>query len=151
MPVRGRPTVYTEEIAHRILDQLSDGIPLRHICADKNMPPESTVRTWAIDDPAFAALYARARNMGLDAQAEALTTISDDPAIDPNARRVMVDTRKWIFSKMRPDKYGDRTVIAGDPDNPLNVNVTQSAELLTNRIDRLIARSETESVPGEPE
>jgi hypothetical protein len=33
-------------------------------------------------------------------------------------RRLQVDTRKWILSKM-PRKFGDRIEIGGDPDAPL--------------------------------
>jgi hypothetical protein len=33
--------------------------------------------------------------------------------------KVRIDTRKWLLSKQLPKKYGDRTVLAGDPDNPL--------------------------------
>ena len=37
------------------------------------------------------------------------------------AARLAVDTRKWIASKVLPKKYGDRQVLAGDPDAPLQV------------------------------
>jgi hypothetical protein len=36
-----------------------------------------------------------------------------------NRSRLRVDTRKWLMSKLAPKKYGDRTVLAGDPDAPL--------------------------------
>jgi hypothetical protein len=34
-----------------------------------------------------------------------------------------VDTIKWFASKLRPDKYGDRTVISGDQNAPISVTV----------------------------
>ena len=34
--------------------------------------------------------------------------------------KLMIDTRKWLLSKLLPKKYGDRTVLAGDPDAPLS-------------------------------
>lgn len=36
--------------------------------------------------------------------------------------RLRVDARKWLLSKMRPEKYGDRTILAGDKDQPLLVH-----------------------------
>ena len=34
-------------------------------------------------------------------------------------RRLQVDTRKWVLSKMLPRKFGDRLEIGGDPDAPV--------------------------------
>jgi hypothetical protein len=33
--------------------------------------------------------------------------------------RVKIDTKKWLLSKLAPARYGDRTTVAGDPDQPL--------------------------------
>ncbi len=144
--------MYAEQKASAICESLANGESLRAICQAEGMPDEATVRGWVIDDvQGFAAKYNRARNIALDCMADGTISIADDLTEDPASRRIRFDARRWYLSKLAPKRYGDRIEIAGDPDNPLNVNVTQSAELLTNRIDRLIARSETESVPGEPE
>jgi hypothetical protein len=34
-----------------------------------------------------------------------------------------VDARKWVAAKLKPKKYGERQVLAGDAENPLEVNV----------------------------
>ena len=84
------------------------------------MPHEATVRNWAVDDvQGFSTLYARARNTGLDCIAEGTIGIADDLTEDPNSRRVRIDARKWLLSKMRPDKYGDQVKVSGDPLAPL--------------------------------
>lgn len=57
---------------------------------------------------ANAEMYARARETRNDRMAEDTLRIADDHSIDPNARRVMVDTRKWLLSKLVPKKYGDK-------------------------------------------
>lgn len=131
----GRPTDYCPETADEIISRLASGEQLRLICESAHLPSEVTIRNWIVcpgpDIPAdFLNRYARARNVGLDAQAEGMTAISDDPTLDPNARRVMIDTRKWLFSKMRPDKYGDRLTLDG------NVNITSIAETLRQREQR---------------
>jgi len=38
--------------------------------------------------------------------------------------RLRVDARKWTASKLKPKKYGDKTIHAGDADNPLRVSGT---------------------------
>ena len=73
------------------------------------MPTPCSVVEWCANDNEFSTRYAHARSEGLDVLAEGCLEISDDLTEDANSRRVRVDTRKWLLSKLRPDKYGDRT------------------------------------------
>ena len=125
MAERGRPTVYTEEAATEICERLSAGESLRAICRDIDMP-ESTVRRWAIDDagPGFSARYAYCRSIGLDCIAESLMEIADDKEDDPNSRRIRVDVRKWFLSKLRPDKYGDKTALEHSGGQEIKISIT---------------------------
>ncbi|WP_315830994.1 hypothetical protein [Bradyrhizobium prioriisuperbiae] len=43
----GRVSVYTGEIADRIIEQVKQGRSLAQVCRDPGMPNESTVRAWA--------------------------------------------------------------------------------------------------------
>lgn len=119
----GRPSTYKQETAELICKELSKGRTLKAICREEGMPPESTVREWVLDDShGFAALYARARDFGLDAMADELFDISDDGSNDYiqtedgeitnhehiNRSRLRVDTRKWYLAKLAPKRYGDR-------------------------------------------
>ncbi len=56
----------------------------------------------------LAAQYARARERQADFGADEIREIADNQSLDPNSRRVMVDARKWIASKLMPRVYGDR-------------------------------------------
>jgi hypothetical protein len=59
---RGRPSLYTDEIADRILGELLNG---RRICGDPGMPSAGTVKPWVMEDRSgFAARYRRAREIG---------------------------------------------------------------------------------------
>jgi hypothetical protein len=59
------PTLYTAELAERILRELLTGRSLRSVCKDDGIPSERTVRTWATEDrEGFAALYRQARKIG---------------------------------------------------------------------------------------
>ncbi len=154
MPV-GRPRLdYNPETAKLICDEITTGKTIASASKNHGMPSERQIYRWLDESEEFRQMYARARDRRADARHERIDQVILDmraKEIDPAQARVEIDAIKWQCSKEAPRRYGERIEIAGDPDNPLNVNVTQSAELLTNRIDRLIARSETESVPGEPE
>lgn len=122
----GRRTKFTRELASEILKRLAEGESLRSVCRDKGMPDESTVRSWAIDDVGgFGTQYARAREIGFDVLAEACLEIADTPVIGVRReetengvkevtedmlghRRLQVDTRKWLLSKLAPKKYGEK-------------------------------------------
>lgn len=67
----------------------------------------------------FAALYAQARQSQVEAWADDLVAISEDRHSEPNDRRVRIDTKRWLMSKLVPKKYGDRIVHAGDQDAPI--------------------------------
>lgn len=119
MTKRGRPTIYTPEIADEICKRLSFGESLRAICRDEGMPNEATVRMWALDDKeGFYTQYARARELQAMRWAEEVLEISDEPPpitgegkIDGAGvqhQRLRVDSRKWLLSKVLPKVYGDK-------------------------------------------
>lgn len=125
---RGRPLTYTSKLGKNICQKLAEGESLRSICRSEGMPPESTVRGWVIDDiEGFAAQYARARDIGLDAIADETFDIADDGRNDWIERegkrgetyialneeavarsRMRLDQRKWYLSKLAPKKYGEK-------------------------------------------
>jgi hypothetical protein len=120
---RGQQPVYTQKAANTICKGLSAGGSLRQVCADENVPSESTVRGWVVDDrEGFAAQYTRAREIGYHMMADELLGIADDGTNDYtktddgerlNAEhvqrsRLRLDTRKWLLSKALPKIYGDK-------------------------------------------
>ena len=131
MAERGRPSIYTEELASRICERLAAGESLRKICADDDMPDRSTVRAWALDNPIFSAQYARAREIGWTDIAEDLLDIADDKAGDPSRDRLRVDTRKWLLSKMLPKVYGDKntTELTGPGGGPVQITRIELVDL----------------------
>jgi hypothetical protein len=126
---------FTQELADRICDLLAEGEPLRQICRREGMPAWRTVYDWKSERPAFAARFAHAREVGYDAIAEEALQIADTPlegvetTTDDKGssekrgdmlghRKLQIETRLKLLAKWSPGRYGDRTVIAGDPDAP---------------------------------
>ncbi len=105
----GRQSKYNLATAELILERLAAGASLLETCNARDMPPESTVRGWVLDNiDGFAAKYARARDIGCDHENDAMIAVASDPDIDVHRARLIVDTMKWRLSKMVPKKYGDR-------------------------------------------
>jgi hypothetical protein len=107
----GRPPVWTperkREAQDAICDRLSDGESLRTICADADMPSKVTVLQWLRDDDSFATQYAYARDAQADVYVDEIKDIADTEE-DANRARVRIDARKWVASKLKPKRYGDR-------------------------------------------
>lgn len=104
----GRPSVYTAELGHAICSKIAGGKSLKTICELKSMPSKDTVFSWFGKHPEFTDNYARATEERTEALVEDMLDIADDPTVEPNRSRLMVDTRKWIASKLKPKKYGDK-------------------------------------------
>ncbi len=145
---RGRPTEFSPELARGICILLADGKGLRQVCADEGMPAESTVRAWAIDDvQGFGAQYARAREIGYLGLGDEILDIADTPVIGSRSvskpsgleitegdmiehRRLQVDARKWVLSKMLPKVYGDKLETTHKGSVGVTLNTTPSDEAL---------------------
>lgn len=145
----GRPSLYSDPLAEEICTRLAAGETLRAICQSEHIPAHSTVLGWVNDLPPFADQYARARQSGLDVIAEEIIEIADETGRDtissergdiPNSEwiarsRLRVDARKWLLSKLRPDKYGDRSTL--DVNGKLDLTMTVADTLRAKRAERL--------------
>jgi len=124
----GRPSGYTFELGHLICRRLLEGETLRAICQGHDMPADSTVRLWVLDNvEGFAEQYARARMVGYHTMADDIIEIADNPETDAaavNRDRLKVDARKWLLSKALPKIYGDRVTaeVTGKDGGPLQVD-----------------------------
>lgn len=144
-PVGGQ-TVYTQQKADFVLRELAEGQSLRRICIMEEAlafePPlkPSTVRQWVYDDvDGFAARYAHARDLGIEAMADEMFDIADDGRNDymtitkgdyeynvedkevTNRSKLRVDTRKWYLSKLAPKRYGDKIEVDAKVNGELKI------------------------------
>lgn len=122
----GRPSTYTEEVGNRICERLVGGETLRQICADPEMPSHPAVYNWIDRFPSFAAQYARARAAATEAMLEDMLEIADKEGLDPQEKRVRIDTRKWAMSKLNGRRYGDKVGLehTGAEGGPIEVTST---------------------------
>lgn len=165
----GRPSSYTQEVGDRICERLADGESLRAICADEYMPSRPTVFRWLTDE-VFRAQYARAREDQADTLADEIVGIADEEVTmvradkHPGAKaddgdgnvevvfdstavarnRLRMDARKWVASKLKPKKYGDRQILAGDPEAPLHAIPDEQIDA---RLAELLRKSKLDANP----
>jgi hypothetical protein len=149
---RGRPTVYTEELALEICVRLAVGESLVQICKEDKTPAYATVMRWLFESyppddrrADFRERYARAREIQAETFIDQLVTLADQDANDvlydldghpvqaTNVRiqrhKLQIDTRKWIASKLLP-KFSDRvTVEGGEKPIESEVEVLEPREL----------------------
>lgn len=168
----GRPSTYSKDVAQTICELLSDGVPLREICRMEGMPAWRTVYDWMYRDDALgekgvglSAAIARAREIGYDAMAEECLIIADTPKIgfkktfnsgseeDEDSmtvveedmlghRKLQIETRLKLLAKFNPKKYGDRQILAGDPENPFEVQ-TNAMDVLAAAVKNLELKRQT--------
>ena len=154
---------FDRKTADEILRRLAEGETLRAVCRDDEMPPESTVRRWALDDvDGFSAQYARAREIGYHSMADEILEISDDGTNDWMRRngqdqevswqangehiqrsRLRVDSRKWLVSKALPKVYGDKVINehSGPDGGPIETSDVSPVEKLTHFLNAKSSRS----------
>lgn len=131
----GRPSSYNEEIASEIVERLSNGEPMKTICKDDHMPSYITVLRWQRAHVEFGNLTARAKADGTHALADQCIEIADDPMIDPQNKRIMVDTRIRLIGKWNSRAYGDKVEV----ENTGVVAVTHTLDVTNLSLEELDA------------
>lgn len=145
----GRPSHFTPEISLQICEQIAtSNKSMKTICDELGLKVIS-ILNWLSEGheghkPQFCTDYARAKEMQADFLAEEILAIADDGSNDymtiekgdkeynvenkevTNRSRLRVDSRKWIASKLKPKRYGDKIEIDGNIKNDTPIN----AELL---------------------
>lgn len=149
--ITGRTSSFTQKIADRICERMSDGESLRDICKDAAMPDKKTVLRWVEAREDFRDQYARAREALVDHWAEEIVAEANNTAGDIGAdgrgnsanvqrSKLKIDTLKWLMSKIAPRKYGEfnRQEVSGPNGGP------QEHLKVSWQVKRIIVQ------PGEP-
>jgi hypothetical protein len=105
-----RPSEYTPERGAEICEQMAQGKSLHSILQQPGMPDRMTVVRWLASYEDFRAIYAHAREVGLDHFAELTLAEAEDETAPEKSQlaRLKWDARRWHLSKMLPRKYGER-------------------------------------------
>jgi len=130
-PTHGPPVKFDPPIFDRICEYIALGYSLNAVTKMEGMPSYPTVMKWIWRESSYREecfnKYVKAREQQADFLADELLEIADDGRNDTyqktlkdgstvevyNAENVArsklrVETRKWIASKLKPKKYGER-------------------------------------------
>jgi hypothetical protein len=110
---------YSEELAIRICEELSNGVSLARICARPDMPAQGTIYRMIAQEAFFREVYTRAREQAAHTLFDQMIDIADDSSRDVledgsanNAAiaraRLQIDTRARVAGKLAPKVYGER-------------------------------------------
>jgi hypothetical protein len=157
----GRPELYSQELADRILDRMACGETLTAICRDEDMPHRATVRRWISRHEGFCEAYTRARELLADVYAEQALDIADDPTGDVmtdakgikrvdnenvQRSRLRCDMRRWYAAKLAPRRYGEKISqeISGPSDGPIEFSRPLLPDELATAVVKLLGAAEQE-------
>lgn len=143
-----RPSDYSQEIADAICERIADGESLRTICSEDTMPNKATVFRWLSKHAEFSDQYARARDEQAETLFDEILDIADDSRNDwlkahgdedgnqgwrengeaIRRSQIRIDARKWMAGKLKPKKYSEKHILAGDPEAPVRMEIVWSGE-----------------------
>lgn len=137
----GRPSIFSDAIADRILEGLMDGRSLRQICTDKGMPDRVTVIRWMAAKEDFATKCAKARTVQADLMDDLiLETAHNCTPATAQADKVKISAYQWRAAKLVPKRYGDKVALTGGDGGPIRtLNEAELAKLSDEDIERLLA------------
>ena len=164
----------TQELFDIVCERMSAGESLTQVCSDKNIPRIPGVMRF-IDADASGdrrARYVRARELMQEYWAGEIKQISDTPVEGEKTeisaqfgkkvtrgdmidhRRLQIDARKWLLSKLAPHKYGDKVDLnvggqpAGAPLNSLSILAVTNDPIEAAKVYQAVMRGDV--VPALP-
>jgi hypothetical protein len=160
---KSRPSLYTDEIADRILGALRAGRSLRGICRDDGMPSRKTITNWIAHDRAgFAARYRRARRIGHGGPGpvrytrETADRFLVELMVGRSTAEVCADPEmpdhttinRWVAADL--DSFGTRYRSTRELVKSRRAEVPYSEEIADRILDGLMAGKMQSEVCGEP-
>jgi len=118
--IMGRPMKWPPEhpVWLEIVGQVSSGKALSTVLRQDNMPTWVGFHAMVAQDAKLATAYEKAVQDRADRLADEILQLSDEPMPEHlegamasawvQQKRMQVDARKWIASKLKPRTYGDR-------------------------------------------
>jgi hypothetical protein len=101
----------TQKQVDTVMDMLAKGEHLLDALKRAEISRPSAWYNHLASDPALSEMYTRVREANWQVIGDQFLALADDTSIEPNSRRIMVDARKWLLSKVLPKQYGERLTV----------------------------------------
>ena len=131
----GRPSIYSQELADRILTEYSKGRSIREICEEADMPDRITLWRWRNEKPDFASALARAREANAETIEDKISEIESKVLyenLNPQAANVVLSSMRWRARVLHPKRYGDKVDLEHKGEVGMTVVVKQFTDVENN-------------------
>jgi hypothetical protein len=154
--VMGRPVKWPQDhpVWMEIVSRVTAGKSLSTVLRDKDMPDWAGFYRMLEQDPSLRQAYDKAVQDRADRMADEILELSDEemPAGLEGAmasawvqqKRMQVDARKWIASKLKPRTYGDRIDMTVRDER---ISVLDALEQAQSRVKTLVIDNVTDVSP----
>lgn len=126
-PKPTRSLQYSQAYGDLILQKMCEGMTWRQICSMPAMPSYATICRWRAENPEFEDAITMALKMRADRYLDLIVDEAEESKLlakeEVPAMSLRIKTLQWLAEKHNPDKYGNRTKISGDKDQPLQIVV----------------------------
>ena len=99
-----RPTIYTEELVDKMLEEIASGRSVIGLCREEEWTPNAeTWYRWLYKIEGLSNRYTRAKSIQSEYSADQILDIADR-ADNQNFQvaRLQIDARKWVAAKLVP-------------------------------------------------
>ncbi len=126
--VAKRRVVYTPELAFFIIEDYTAGKSLAEIATRPDMPSLAVINKWLHREDAFRKDFEEARALRalmyegvIDSVMQSADGVEKE---EVPAQRLKFDTAAWLAEKNDPARFGKKTTLSGDKDNPIQIIVS---------------------------
>ena len=108
-----RPTKYSEKLEDRMLEEIASGRSVISLCREEDWTPNAdTWYRWMYKIDGLSDRYTRAKAISSEFHADQILAIADEADNQTfQVARLQIDARKWVASKLVPNKYGEKSQI----------------------------------------
>lgn len=143
-----RPSSYTPEEGQALCEWITNGHSLSSWCRQTGRSAY-VVHSWLRTESDFARRYAQAHEDRTDTMADDLLEIADETAGTDSiaavqAAKLRIETRKWIASKLKPQKYGEKQLVETSGSVTFQLGVPKRTIDITPET-RMVAHSTSDS------
>jgi hypothetical protein len=105
---------FSMEIFEAVIARIENGESVSNICKDDDMPSRVNFHAWLSHNEVLRSMYEDAVLMRAEKHFDEMLEISDDAKagrdkVTVSHAKLKIDTRKWVLSRLFPQKFGDRT------------------------------------------
>jgi len=108
-----RPTIYSVKLEDRMLEEIASGRSVISLCREEDWTPNAdTWYRWMYKIDGLSDRYTRAKSISSEFHADQILAIADEADNQTfQVARLQIDARKWVASKLVPNKYGEKSQI----------------------------------------